>query len=86
MDKKMKLARKRGEAYLSVAEMYCAAGDLWNAMAALTEASNLSMGPFYLAVRDQIEDLKLKIEARMVGGCGLICPTATPTGKNGVMR
>jgi hypothetical protein len=50
------LARQRGEIYLEVAERYRAAGDEANAHATAIEGLRLAAGPFYLAVRDKLQD------------------------------
>ena len=50
------LARQRGEIYLEVAETYRAASDEANAHATATEGLRLAAGPFYLAVRDKLQD------------------------------
>ena len=49
-------ARHRGELYLEAAEKYRAVGDETNAHAAATEGLRLTAGPFYLAVRDELQD------------------------------
>jgi hypothetical protein len=51
------MAKTRGELYFEEALKYEALGDYLNAQATAVEGLRLCMGPFYLAVRDQLQDL-----------------------------
>jgi hypothetical protein len=50
-------ARSRGVLYLDYAKQYLSRGDRDNALATAQEGLRLASGPFYLAVRDQPQDL-----------------------------
>lgn len=60
------LARQRGLVYLEYARSYLNREDLLNARSAAEEGLILTCGPFYLAVRDQLEDLLEVIKTRTV--------------------
>jgi hypothetical protein len=51
------LAKRRGEVYPECAKKAFNPGNLADAYAYAEEGVMLSSGPFYLAVRDQLEDL-----------------------------
>jgi hypothetical protein len=51
------LAKLRGEAYLEDAKKYLSRRDYRNARATAVEGKRLCAGPFYLAVRDRLDDL-----------------------------
>ena len=55
------MARDRGEIYLEYAQRSFDSGDPLNARSYCEEGIRLSMGPFYLCVRDQLYDLLTKI-------------------------
>lgn len=59
-----KMARDRGEIYLEYAQRSYNSGDLLNARSYCEEGIRLSIGPFYLCVRDQLYDLLAKINKR----------------------
>jgi hypothetical protein len=54
-------ARTRGELYLEYAKGYLARQEFRNADMSAAEGLCLSVGPFYLAVRDQLEDIRVAI-------------------------
>ena len=56
------MAKLRGELYLAEALKYEALADFSNAQAAAIEGLRLCMGPFYLACRDQLQDLLERIK------------------------
>ena len=55
------LSKCRGEVYLEYAQSAFDRGDLSNAHSYAEEGLLRSSGPFYLAVHDQLDDLKRKI-------------------------
>ncbi len=55
-DATRQLAKARGLAYLEYAKKYFEQGDRNNAESAVREGLRLTAGPFYLAVRDQLEE------------------------------
>jgi hypothetical protein len=59
------LARQRGLAYFEYAKKYLDRNDLMNARSAAEEGLMLTCGPFYLAVRDQLEDILDAIRTRI---------------------
>lgn len=58
-----KLARDRGELYLEYGLRSDENGDLANARSYCEEGLELNNGPFYLCVREQLEDLLMKVKA-----------------------
>jgi hypothetical protein len=55
------ICRDRGEFYLGEARRYLHRGDRRNALSAVNEGLRSSMGPFYLAVRDELEVLHTQL-------------------------
>jgi len=51
------MATMRGETYLELAKSYLSRRDYRNAKATALEGKQLSAGPFYLAVRDRLDDV-----------------------------
>ena len=51
------MAKMRGETYLAFAKSYLSRRDYRNAKATALEGKRLCAGPFYLAVRDRLDDL-----------------------------
>ena len=57
------MARRRGELYLEYAKRYLAEGQVNQALATANEGIHLAGGQCYLAVQEQLEDLKRHILA-----------------------
>jgi hypothetical protein len=55
------LARDRGEIYLEYAQRSFNSGDSRNARSYREEGLQLTVGPFYLCVQDQLSDLLAKV-------------------------
>ena len=51
------MAKTRGETHLELAKSYLSRRDYRNAKATALEGKRLCAGPFYLAVRDRLDDL-----------------------------
>jgi hypothetical protein len=57
------VCRDRGEFYFAEASRYFRLGDRHSALAAVEEGLLSSRGPFYLAVRDKLEELRTQLRA-----------------------
>ena len=65
------MAKMRGETYLELAKSYLSRRDYRNAKATALEGKRLCAGPFYLAVRDRLDDLLSALdwaEANLLNG------------------
>jgi hypothetical protein len=58
------VAAEYGRVYLEYARKYLEEGDLRNARSTAEEGIRLTCGSFYIAVRDQLDELLEMIEAR----------------------
>ena len=56
MDGRKTLAAQRGQIYLDFARRYLEKDDTPNAISHAEEGLRLTAGPFYIAVRDQLQD------------------------------
>jgi len=60
------ICRDCGEYYLGAARAYMQFGDRQNALASVNEGLRCVAGPFYLAVKDELETLHTQLSVEML--------------------